>query len=75
MKYQAFWRCDLCNCKFDTSKEVRSDVSMMNGTYSRIYGDVCDDCMKKVAKLIDAEFPRNKAMLKKEERVTEGQPV
>lgn len=67
MKFECFYRCDLCQKKFDTGREVKNDVTLMNGTYSRIFGDVCDDCLRKTANLIDEHFPRNKTIVRKEE--------
>lgn len=62
----------MCQGKFDTGREVKNDVALINSTYSRVYGDVCSDCIKRLAKLIDQEFPRNKVLLKKEEQVVAG---
>lgn len=54
---------------------MKNDVSLINGTYSRVYADVCDDCLKRLANVIDDKFPRNKIALKKEEKVITGTPV
>lgn len=72
MKYESFFRCDLCNCKFESGNEVRNDVCLMNGTYSRIFSDVCDECIKRLANAIDEKFPKNKSMLKKDAKMTAG---
>lgn len=66
-KYEGFFRCDLCNGKFDRSEQVRNDIAIVNGTWGKVFGDVCDPCIKKAANLIDKEFPSNRSLLKKEE--------
>jgi hypothetical protein len=67
MKYESFFRCDLCNQKFDTGRGVRNDIALLNGTHSRVYGDVCDECVAKLARMIDDKFPNNRVLKNKEE--------
>lgn len=67
MKYSSFYKCDLCQKKFDTGREVKCDVSLLNGTGSRVYADVCNPCLAKVADIIDDNFPRNEVLRRREE--------
>lgn len=73
MKYASFYRCDLCNGKFDSGKEVKNDVCLMNGSNSRVFGDVCDTCLAKMVRIVDQEFPKNKRLRDQEEVVVAGQ--
>jgi len=58
-QHEKYFTCDLCGKEFPTRAPVRNDVAVMNGEDTRIYGDVCDTCIKKLVGVIDDNFPRN----------------
>ena len=58
-QHESYFTCDLCGNRFEKHDGVRNDVMITNGEHSRSYIDVCDRCIKKMAKLLDDNFPRN----------------
>jgi hypothetical protein len=46
--------CDVCGKKFDNARALRSQVSVINGEWSKVWNEVCDACCKKVRELVDA---------------------
>ena len=57
--HQTYFTCDLCGNRHEKHSGVRNDVMVTNGADARSYIDVCDKCIKKLAKLLDVHFPRN----------------
>jgi hypothetical protein len=64
MQHPGYWTCDMHGGRFEHHKSVRNDVTIVNGDDSRLYGDVCDPCIKKLVAIIDEAFPKNTIAMK-----------
>lgn len=65
MKHEAYYTCDLGGERHERKKDVRNDVSLINGENSVIYADVCDKHIAELKKLIDESFPKSSGIIKK----------